>query len=137
MQKGADKIDQGMERRNFCSLFVLDSLLSRQLDRIPSHPGRPRPENWPQLHKSGEESTEAEGNAAPDMFSERVLQARLADFWRGVGPVQGAEYDMILAEERYDKFVAKQISLSASACFCPQRPERIMGQGVPQAGAAA
>ena len=28
-QKGVDKIDQEMERRAFCSFFILDSLLSR------------------------------------------------------------------------------------------------------------
>ena len=41
---------------------------------------------------------------APEGFSERLIQARLADFWRSFNPRQGAEYDVTVAEERYEKF---------------------------------
>ena len=46
----------------------------------------------------------------PDPFTERLLQARLADFWRRNGPLQGAEYDMMVAEERYNKFCREYLS---------------------------
>jgi hypothetical protein len=44
------------------------------------------------------------GADAPEAFLERLLQARLAGFWRSFSPRQGAEYDAIVAEERYEKF---------------------------------
>ena len=110
-RQGTDEIVQEMERRTFCNLYIWDSLLSRQLDRIAFLPGCLRPGNWPQLYllESGEDSIEA-GADAPDPFTERLLQARLADFWRSIGPVQDAEYDMMVAEERYDKFCREYLS---------------------------
>ncbi|OTA64770.1 hypothetical protein K449DRAFT_327714 [Hypoxylon sp. EC38] len=110
---GMDEADQEMERRAFCSLFVCDSLLSRQLDRIPFIPGFLCPESWPKLCpiENGAAGDRIESRAeAPDPFTERVLQARLADFWRGAGPVQGVEYDAIAAEERYGKFCREYLS---------------------------
>ncbi|KAK3291707.1 uncharacterized protein B0H64DRAFT_239296 [Chaetomium fimeti] len=103
--EGVDKTVREMERRTFCNLYVWDSLLSRQLDRIPVFPGRLRPGNRPQLHllRNGD-GIEPAAVDAPDQFTERFLQAELAEFWRGVGPIQGTEYDMMSAEERYDKF---------------------------------
>ena len=44
---------------------------------------------------------------APEEFTERVLQARLADFWKSLGPRRGAEYDVIVAEERYERFCSE------------------------------
>lgn len=40
----------------------------------------------------------------PESFSERMIQARLANFWRSFPPRQGAEYDATVAEEWYEKF---------------------------------
>lgn len=112
-RQGMDETDQEMERRTFCNLYIWDSLLSRQLDRIAFLPGCLRPGNWPQLHLLGNggggDSIEP-GVDAPDPFTERLLQARLADFWRSIGPMQGAEYDMMVAEERYDKFCREYLS---------------------------
>ena len=114
-RKGMDKTTQEMELRTFSNLYIWDSLLSRQLDRIPFLPGRLGPKNSPRLHLlqrgrgGGADNTDPDANA-PDPFTERLLQAHLADFWRSVGPVQGAEYDMIAAEERYDKFCREYLS---------------------------
>lgn len=116
-RKGIDNTSQEMELKAFSNLYIWDSLLSRQLDRIPFLPGRLGPRNWPRLHflQSGGggggrgDNTDSDADA-PDPFTERVLQAHLADFWRSVGPVQGAEYDMIAAEERYDKFCREYLS---------------------------
>ncbi|KAI8931411.1 hypothetical protein NX059_011741 [Plenodomus lindquistii] len=98
-----------MERQTFCCLYIWDSLLSRQLDRIPPHPGRLIHENWLQLassisNRKFEDGLNEKGRNAPDPFTERLLQAQLADFWRMHGPVPRADYDVINAEERYDKF---------------------------------
>jgi hypothetical protein len=40
----------------------------------------------------------------PEGFSERLIQVRLANFWRSFNPGQGAEYDVTVTEERYEKF---------------------------------
>ena len=114
-RQGMDETDQEMERRTFCNLYIWDSLLSHQLGRIAFLPGCLRPGNWPQLHLLGSggggggDSIETDVDA-PDPFTERLLQARLADFWRSIGPMQGAEYDMMVAEERYDKFCREYLS---------------------------
>jgi hypothetical protein len=103
--EGVDQTTREMERRTFCNLYIWDSLLSRQLDRIPRFPGRLAPGSRPQLHFLGVgDGTEPTALDAPDQFTERLLQADLADFWRAVGPIQGVEYDMLAAEERYDRF---------------------------------
>ena len=100
---GVDEMEKEMGRRTFCNLYIWDSHLSRQLDRIPFLPGCLNPGNWPQMHLGGV----GDGNGTDpvgDAFSERLLQARLADFWRRIGPMAGAEYDMMIAEERYEQF---------------------------------
>ncbi|KAJ4305639.1 hypothetical protein N0V90_001170 [Kalmusia sp. IMI 367209] len=102
----AEKLEREMERKTFCNLFIWDSLLSRQLDRIPTHPERLRSEDWLKLHQlrsSSEDDNTDPSNEGTDPFTERLLQAHLADFWRSFGPMQATEYDMIAAEERYDK----------------------------------
>ncbi|KAI8241807.1 hypothetical protein K4K55_011791 [Colletotrichum sp. SAR 10_96] len=97
----ADEVDREMARRVFCNLYIADSLLSRQLDRAPFLPGRLAHGSQPQLQQD------------VDPFAERLLQARLADFWRGVSPPSGAEYDAMAAGERYDRFCRE---------FLPQLP---------------
>jgi hypothetical protein len=44
---------------------------------------------------------------APEGFSERLTQARLANFWRIVVPSQSEVYDVMAAEERYEKFFSE------------------------------
>ncbi|KAL9004065.1 MAG: hypothetical protein Q9188_003100 [Gyalolechia gomerana] len=112
-RQGIDETEQEMERRTFCNLYIWDSLLSRQLDRIAFTSGCLRPGEWPRFHllRNGDGGDSLEpGPDAPDPFTERLLQARLADFWRSVGPIQGVEYDMMVGEERYDKFCREYLS---------------------------
>lgn len=52
---------------------------------------------------------------APEGFKGRLLQARLARFWRSFGPMQGAEYDSTMAEERYEKFCSEELANLPSA----------------------
>lgn len=44
------------------------------------------------------------GADTPDVFTERVLRAKLARFWRSHGPAKGSKYDAKAAEERYESF---------------------------------
>ncbi|KAK4194566.1 hypothetical protein QBC40DRAFT_290557 [Triangularia verruculosa] len=114
-RRGTDKLEREMGRRTYCNLFIWDSLLSRQLDRLPFIPGTMRSENWPDLqrlkppHQKQFDPNKANGtdagiSEAPDLFTERFLQVKLADFWRRAGLVQGADYDMIAREDLYHAF---------------------------------
>lgn len=104
-----DEMEKEMGRRTFCNLYIWDSHLSRQLDRIAFLPGCLNPGNWPQMNLG----VVGDGNGAElvtDAFTERLLQARLADFWRRIGPMTGAEYDMMVAEERYEQFCREYLA---------------------------
>lgn len=106
---GLDEMEKEMGRRTFCNLYIWDSHLSRQLDRIAFLPGCLNPGNWPQMNLG----VVGDGNGAElvtDAFTERLLQARLADFWRRIVPTTGAEYDMMVAEERYEQFCREYLA---------------------------
>lgn len=133
-RQSMDEIDQEMERRTFCNLYIWDSLLSRQLDYIAFLPEGLHPGNWPQLdlNKSsrGGESIDP-GSDAPEPFTERLLQARLAEFWRSIGPLQGAEYDMVVAEERCEKFCCEYLSQLPPA-FALVNPDKRWDKRLPK-----
>ncbi|KAI1407926.1 hypothetical protein F5Y13DRAFT_205604 [Hypoxylon sp. FL1857] len=96
-----DEIDKEMRRRTFCNLYIWDSLLSRRLDSIPFLPRGLSDDNMPQMHLVLQLDDAA---GAPDVFAERVIQAKLADFWRSQSSAKGSKYDIIVAEERYERF---------------------------------
>lgn len=51
---------------------------------------------------------EAENSAdAPDAFAERIIQIKLVDFWKRQSLTTGSEYDVLAAQENYDKFVTE------------------------------
>ncbi|KAK0662962.1 hypothetical protein QBC41DRAFT_340543 [Cercophora samala] len=132
-RRGIDRVEREMTRRTYCNLFIWDSLLSRQLDRAPFIPGRMEDANWPNIHSiqpphqrdsQGDipgrmESSIAE---APDPFTERLLQAKLADFWRAAGVGQCADYDMSLREDLYELFSREYIE-RLPAPFALQNPD--------------
>lgn len=117
---GADELEKEMGRRTFCNLYIWDSLLSRQLDRVAFLPGFLNPGNWPQMHLGGVGGVGGDGKDRaepsklagdpPEPFTERLLQARLANFWRRIGPMAGVEYDMMVAEERYEQFCREYLA---------------------------
>jgi hypothetical protein len=116
------ELEKEMRCRVFCNLYIWDryeplllltilatrthltelhhSLLSRQLDRIPFLPTALRPDNLPRMHLT----LNINNTDAPEAYSERLIQARLADFWRSLSPTQDEAYDAAVAEERYKKF---------------------------------
>ncbi|KAK0671956.1 hypothetical protein QBC41DRAFT_314842 [Cercophora samala] len=98
-----DELEKEMRRRTFCNLYVWDSVLSKRLDQIPFLPDILNPDTMPRMHLvlGLDDVPQAD---APDLFTERVLEAQLANFWRTHGLGNAAEYDPIAAEERYEKF---------------------------------
>ncbi|KAI4156740.1 MAG: hypothetical protein L6R39_001049 [Caloplaca ligustica] len=129
-----DEADQEMERRTFCNLYIWDSLLSRQLDYTPFLSGSLPPGIWPQfnlIRGGGGGDNIEQGFDAPDPFTERLLQARLANFWRSIGPLQGAEYDMVVGEERYNKFCCEYLSQLPPA-FALVDPDRRWDNRLPK-----
>jgi hypothetical protein len=78
-------------------------MLSRQLDRIPFLPATLEPGNLPRMHLA----PNLDDDNAPEAFSERLLQARLAGFWQRFPPTLNAEYDVTAAEERYEQFCSE------------------------------
>lgn len=107
-------------------LTFLASCLSKRLHRIPFLPDdglsadiMPRMRLLPGINI---------GADAPDDFTERVLRARLARFWRHHSPpphVSGSEpkYDAVAAEERYETFCRTFLPTvpPAFALFQPDR----------------
>ncbi|KAL1883171.1 hypothetical protein Daus18300_000229 [Diaporthe australafricana] len=110
-----------LRQSTLCNLYVWDSILSRQLDRMPFLPDD-------SVDCAGgllvQATTSEAGDACgtPDFFTERLLQARLARFWRSFRPRQGADYDLAIAEERYDKFCSEYLaSLPSAFSFPPNK----------------
>ena len=52
-------------------------------------------------------SLNIDDDSAPEDYLERLMQARLASFWRSFTPQQGAEYEEMVAEERFEKFCSE------------------------------
>lgn len=77
------------------------SCLSRRLERLPFLSDGLSAEVMPQMRLLPHADIGAD---APDVFTERVLQAQLAQFWRNHSLAKGSEYDAIGAEERYESF---------------------------------
>lgn len=50
------------------------------------------------------DAVDLQSSDAPNVFTERILRARLAQFWRTNRPPRGPEWDVIAAEERYEEF---------------------------------
>ncbi|KAH8430509.1 fungal specific transcription factor domain-containing protein [Aspergillus melleus] len=110
--RGLDELEKETRRRIFCNLYIWDSHLSRQSDRIPILPGGLEPENMPRMRLGPDIDEDAHGF---EVFTERISQARLANFWKATGPRLGSKYDILVAEERYEKFCSQFLSTLQSA----------------------
>jgi hypothetical protein len=86
-------------------LIPFGSYLSRHLDRIPFLADTLNPDIWPRMRllPSGVD-IDSTSSDVPDVFTERILRARLAQFWRCNRLPRGPEWDMMAAEERYEQF---------------------------------
>lgn len=56
-----------------------------------------------------------DGNKDLDEFTERLLQARLVNFWKSPPANYNSEYDVIAAEERYGRFCNEYLATLPSA----------------------
>jgi hypothetical protein len=74
-------------------------MLSRQFDRLPFLPDVLDPDHLPRMHLAPDWDDDV-----PEVYSERLLQARLAEFWRRLPPALSAGYIPTVAEERYEQF---------------------------------
>ncbi|KAF2806013.1 uncharacterized protein BDZ99DRAFT_395113 [Mytilinidion resinicola] len=97
---GMHEFDKEIRCRVFCNLYIWDSLLSRQLDCNPFLSATLTSDHLPRMHLA----PNVDDADAPEGYSDRLMQARLANFWRSFPPRQGAEYEATVAEERYEKF---------------------------------
>ncbi|KAL4787649.1 hypothetical protein BJX76DRAFT_345512 [Aspergillus varians] len=104
---GTDELEKEMQRRTFCNLYLLDSHLSRQLDRIPFLPDTAlTTEMLPQLRLSSEPAP------APEPFTERLMQVHLGIFWRTTNQShKNTPYDPTRAEQRYELFCTTYLPL--------------------------
>lgn len=101
------------------------SLLSRQLDRIPFLPDGLTTESMPRMHLVAD----IDDPDAPEEFTARFLQARLVDFWRSCTPRTGASYDVIMAEETYERFCNEFLPTLPPAFSL--RPNRMWDERLP------
>jgi hypothetical protein len=61
-------------------------------------------------------------DGAPEVYSERFLQARLAEFWRRLPPALNAGYIPTVAEERYEQFCTEfLVTLPAAFAIEPSK----------------
>lgn len=91
---------------------MVDSCLSKRLERIPFLSDGLSANVMPQMRLQPDIDIGAD---APDLFTERVLRAQLARFWRSHSPAKGSEYDAIGAEERYENFCSTFLQTMPSA----------------------
>ncbi|CAG8893439.1 unnamed protein product [Penicillium egyptiacum] len=91
------------------------SLLSRQLDRIAILPYHLGSERLPRIDLG----PELEDNKDLDEYTEHLLQARLANFWRTSPANCNSEYDIVAAEERYERFCNEYLTTIPPAFALP------------------
>ncbi|KAL8791272.1 MAG: hypothetical protein Q9213_000229 [Squamulea squamosa] len=114
------ELEKEMRRRVFCSLYLLDSHLSRQLDRVPFLPDSLVADMLPRMHLVTNDSHPDVDSGAPELFTERLMQVQLARFWRRSGSGRNSEYDPMQAEQRYEQFCAEYLpSLPAAFALKP------------------
>jgi hypothetical protein len=103
-KRDMNDLEHDMGRRAFWNLYIWDRFLSLVLDRAPciveSHCNTELPKmRFP---------TPVLGEGAPDVFTERMLQAKLSRLWSSLNII--IPYDPISAEESYAKLSRSFIS---------------------------
>ncbi|GKZ25416.1 hypothetical protein AbraIFM66951_000625 [Aspergillus brasiliensis] len=108
-EDSAQVLEKEMRRRTLCGLYVLDSHLARQLDRVPFLPDNLVLETLPRLRLAPDISDLAASADAPEIFTERLMQVRLGRFWRSFGSRRNLPYDPTQGEQRYERFCTEYI----------------------------
>lgn len=109
-------VDHDIETRVFYNLYILNNLVSRQMGHgIPLWPylTNYHAYNWQRSRSTFGDALDS-ASLSPesyDPFIERVLQARLAKFWRNIRPSnRTAGFDLVVAEEQYDQFCREYVA---------------------------
>ncbi|OQD72100.1 hypothetical protein PENPOL_c001G01430 [Penicillium polonicum] len=129
----AQELERDIQRRTFCSLYVLDSHLSRQLDRIPFIPDHLVEGTLPRLRLNpdiGNIPTET-ATTAPDIFTERLMQVQLGLFWRGLGLQRTSEFDPTESERRYEKLKSEYL-VNLHPAFAIEHPDTTLDKAIPK-----
>ncbi|KAJ5507322.1 hypothetical protein N7527_009465 [Penicillium freii] len=129
----AQELERDIQRRTFCSLYVLDSHLSRQLDRIPFIPDHLVEGTLPRLRlipDIGNIPTET-ATTAPDIFTERLMQVQLGLFWRGLGLQRTSEFDPTESERRYEKLKSEYL-VNLHPTFAIENPDTTLDKAIPK-----
>lgn len=87
------------------------SVLGKQLDRNCIYPYCLNPDNMPRMHLG----SDLEGNKDLDEYTERLQQARLANFWKSARVNCNYGHDLVTAEERYERFSIEYLATLPSA----------------------
>ena len=83
----------------------MKSYLARHLDRIPFLPDTLNADILPRMRLLPDSiGIDSETSDVPNVFTERILRARLAEFWRCHRLPRSPEWDVIAAEEVYEEF---------------------------------
>ncbi|OJD15550.1 hypothetical protein AJ78_04207 [Emergomyces pasteurianus Ep9510] len=129
----AQALEKEVRRRTFCSLYVLDSHLSRQLDRVPFLPDDLVMETIPRLHVITDIGSMPPNLDAdvPDIFTERLMEVQLGRFWRSFKVKQNSKYDPTEAEQRYEKLCAEYLP-SLHAAFDVDHPDTTWDKALPK-----
>lgn len=95
--------------------------MSKKLDRVPFLQENLVAETLPRMHLVPSGDYVDFDCDTPDMFTERLMQVRLARFWKFESR-RNSEYDPTQAEQRYEKFCAEYLpSLPPAFALAPQR----------------
>ncbi|KAL3462711.1 hypothetical protein BJX64DRAFT_137942 [Aspergillus heterothallicus] len=117
---GAHEFEKEMGRRTICNLYLLDSHLSRQLDRVPFLPDDLVTDMLPRLHLTPHPENIENQVTTLELFTERLMQVNLGKFWRKVIPKRTSPYNPTQAEERYEKFGSEYLpTLSPALSLSP------------------
>ncbi|XXG99915.1 hypothetical protein Hte_006256 [Hypoxylon texense] len=130
------ELERQMRGRILCCLYVWDSMLARQLDRTPFLPDSLGAHDWPQVQLQADPVDGVPANE-PDAFTERLIQARLAAFWRKYNAVtqrqhDDGEYDVMAAEDRYESFFKEFVTELPPAFTILGEPNKTWDRRLPK-----
>ncbi|KAF2753059.1 hypothetical protein EJ05DRAFT_542249 [Pseudovirgaria hyperparasitica] len=130
-QTPLNDLEKDMRRRAFWNLYIWDRFLSLVLDRSPCIPE----EHYcsVDLPKMRILSGAQQNTNAPDVFTERILQAKLSKLWFSLVPANRAKpdiYDPSVAEEVYEK-LCREFVAELPLVFSLQSPDTQWDQQIP------
>ncbi|KAL2849818.1 hypothetical protein BJY01DRAFT_245757 [Aspergillus pseudoustus] len=105
----SNEFEKEMRRRTLCNLYLLDSHLSRQLDRVPFLPDDLVTDMLPRLRLKPDLVDLSIDQTAPELFTERLMQVQLGRFWRKVSSKRSSPYDPCVGEQCYEQLLSEYL----------------------------